>query len=163
MEGWLRWVQGVEAAPPVPAGTMGQDPDGQRTWALGKQRLPAGESNAKALGMAERSRSLCGSLKVGLCDGALGSSVHCQCPPDRAGRGGQGACPRQGQGQGQQAPSPCLPPCSALARHGDQNGVAGEVDGRARGTNCGMHRIPGPAQGRAESLVVFKYMSMGML
>lgn len=41
---------GVEAAPPGPAGAVGQDLDGQRTWALGKQRVPAGQSSAKALG-----------------------------------------------------------------------------------------------------------------
>lgn len=41
---------GVEAAPPGPAGAVGQDPDRQGTWVLGERRVPAGWNNAKALG-----------------------------------------------------------------------------------------------------------------
>lgn len=41
---------GVEVAPPGPAGAVGQDLDGKRTWVLGEQRVPADESSAKALG-----------------------------------------------------------------------------------------------------------------
>lgn len=41
---------GVEVAPPGPAGAVGQDLDGQRTWALGEQKASAAQSRAKAPG-----------------------------------------------------------------------------------------------------------------
>lgn len=41
---------GVEMAPPSPARAVGQDLDEQKTQALGKQRVPAGQTSAKALG-----------------------------------------------------------------------------------------------------------------
>lgn len=106
MEGWLRWVQGVEAALPVPAGTMGQDPDGQRTWALGKRRLPAGQSNAKALGMAQRSLFVRGSLKVGLYDGAWEAVSTASALQTGLGGVGKGRAPGKGKAN---ASRPLLP------------------------------------------------------
>lgn len=41
---------GVEMVPLGPAGAVGQDLDGQKTQAVGKQRGPAGQTSAKALG-----------------------------------------------------------------------------------------------------------------
>lgn len=75
-------------------------------WALGKRRLPAGQSNAKALGMAQRSLFVHGSLKVGLYDGAWEAVSTASALQTGLGGVGKGRAPGKGKAN---ASRPLLP------------------------------------------------------